>query len=329
MWDGDQDEGDATIVQGSIGTALDLAVAAWLDAKGGRSGSAKTLRAYHDTLQRFRQWLHTHHADLDSPPQALGLLAQRWAGLDQPAPATYNQRLAILSSFYRYAIRHGLLTTTNPIDQVERRTVDSYGGAVPLDRDRLRVLLQAIDRTTLAGQRDYALLVVALQTGRRLGELAGMRLGDLQVRGSTITVTWQRTKGGKTMRDRLVSTTTTAVTAWLQAMQAAVPGPFSGRSPVWCSLAINNRTLGHPLTTRAISDICRLRLGTGKVHTLRHTFARAMEETGAKVSEIQARLGHTSLAVTGRYLQALRGDDNQHAAAVLRLLGVEEVAGEE
>jgi integrase len=48
-----------------------------------------------------------------------------------------------------------------------------------------------------------------------------------------------------------------------------------------------------------------------------------MEDAGAKVSEIQARLGHTSLATTGRYLAALRQADNAHGEVVAGLFGIE------
>ena len=76
------------------------------------------------------------------------------------------------------------------------------------------------------------------------------------------------------------------------------------------------------MTTQAIADVCQKRLGVSKVHTLRHTFARAMEDSGAKVSEIQARLDHSSLATTGRYLAALSQADNAHAEAITSLFGL-------
>jgi integrase len=69
----------------------------------------------------------------------------------------------------------------------------------------------------------------------------------------------------------------------------------------------------YPLTLQAIADLCERRLGTSTVHALRHTFAHAMEQVGAKVSEIQARPGHNSLDTTGRYLAALRSAENAHA----------------
>jgi integrase len=81
--------------------------------------------------------------------------------------------------------------------------------------------------------------------------------------------------------------------------------------PLWISLA-RNGTFGHPLSVSAIADICTARLGTSKVHALRHTFARGLEDAGAKVSQIQAYLGHADLGTTGRYLARLTPEENPY-----------------
>jgi len=149
---------------------LDLAIAAWLDAKANRSKSSKTATAYRTGIAQFRAALIELGLDLDSDPRAVALAAQGWAGQRDPAsrhagevsPATYNQRLAILSSFYSFARKRGLITRDNPISLVERRSVDAYAGALPLDDREVATQLKAIDRSTLAGARDYALLVLFL-----------------------------------------------------------------------------------------------------------------------------------------------------------------------
>src|SRR5215218_6224562 len=92
-----------------------LALAAWLDAKAGRSQSAETRVKYRSTLESFRAATRTAGLDLDADPDALGLLAQAWAGASAPAAATYNQRLAIVSSFYTFAHKRALLRMANPI----------------------------------------------------------------------------------------------------------------------------------------------------------------------------------------------------------------------
>ncbi len=86
---------------------------------------------------------------------------------------------------------------------------------------------------------------------------------------------------------------------------------------------LENERQSKALGIQSIADICEKRLGTSKVHTLRHTFARVMEDSGAKVSDIQARLGHASLSTTGRYLAALNRADNAHAESIAARLGLD------
>jgi len=305
-------------------------VAAWLKALAGRSGSAETLTAYRDGMADFRDKLHQVGLDLDGDPHKIALAAQGWAGSSkvgrEVAPATFNQRLAILSSFYEYCIKQELLTL-NPIRRIDRRTVHQYAGAMPLGAPTVRDKLKEIDRTTPIGARDYALLSVALKTGRRLSELTGLRWADLSIVGDTfgaqakqVTLTFRRAKGGKIMADKLTAQTSKALLEYLSMVYGPDWGAIQPDAPVWVS--VSNRTRGKALSIQAIADVCQARLGVSKVHTLRHTFAHTMEKAGAEVSEIQARLGHESLQTKGRYLASLRRAENAHADKLDELFGV-------
>jgi integrase len=289
----------------------------WLLDKATRSQSRDTVRAYSTTLTRFRAALHRAGLELDSVPAEVRTIAAEWTvGVQvhrgghresdsRPASgATRNQRLAILSSFYAFAVAEDEATrvvASNPITRIKRSTVQPYAGAAPLeDRGAVRSALASIDRTQAIGHRDYALLLLALQTGRRRAELAALTWGDVERIGERAIVTFRRCKGGKTMRDELPQRVTEALEAW----RAVTPAETSPKSAVWVSLS-RNGTAGHALTGQALADLCERHLGTPRVHQLRHTWARTMEEKGAKVSQIQARLGHASLATTGIYLAAV------------------------
>lgn len=300
---------------------LDLAIAAWLDAKTNRSGSAKTARAYTDTIHGFRAALQAAGLDLDSDIQAIAFAAQGWAGQGDVAPATYNQRLGILSSFYAFAIKRGILVG-NPIAMVDRRVVDMYANAKSLDVEDLRHNLARIDRSDLAGQRDYALLAIYLQTGRRLSEVAGLEWQDVRISSGKVTLHFRHCKGGKSMSDQLPKPVGLALSTWLHSYYGAKVASLDPETPIWVSLARNGR--GRALSIRAIAQICEDRLGVSRVHSLRHTFAKAMEDSGAKVSDIQARLGHSSLATTGRYLAALKRAENDQADAIAALFGLDD-----
>jgi site-specific recombinase XerD len=104
-----------------------------------KSGSKKTETAYRETLSSFRETLQRGGLDLDSEDiRTISQVATIWAGMRKPqanrqgdvSPATYNQRLAILSSFYTYLKEQGI-DCHNPIDEVKRRKVQAYAQAAP------------------------------------------------------------------------------------------------------------------------------------------------------------------------------------------------------
>jgi len=123
-----------------------LAIAAWLDAKAGRSGSVHTAKIYATTIAAFRSELAELGLDLDGDGRAVALAAQGWAGRDSPAPSTFNRRLAVLSSFYTFAKKRGLLDLDNPLGLVERRPVQGYAHVEALQPADVR-------RTRPAGRR--------------------------------------------------------------------------------------------------------------------------------------------------------------------------------
>lgn len=304
---------------------IEYAISAWLHEKASRSGSEKTRRNYEDAISRFRAALQRAGLDLDSSPRDVADVAQAWASVSfdgqQPVgQSTTNQRLAALSSFYTFARkRQHILLEANPIDLLDRKPVQSYAAAIPLSPAKVGQVLRAINRNTLQGKRDYALLTVALSTGRRLAELAAMRWGEVQVEDAQVTVMWPHAKGNKVLRDTLPAAVGKALVNYVDACYGETLTPDCA---VWVSLA-HDASHGNQLSERSIANIVYKHLGTSKVHTTRHTFAHAMEEAGASVSEIQSRLGHASLATTGRYLASLRSAENKHGEVVAALYGIE------
>jgi integrase len=306
------------LIVGTNGTPLELALAGWLHEKAGRSGSTETLRAYGATMASFRAALRRSGLDLDSPPAAVALALQGWAGEGDPSPATFNRRLAVIASFYAYAVRVELLPA-NPTGRLRRRSVQAYADAEAIALPALRAGLRAIRRADLAGQRDYALLSVALETCRRVSELASLRWKHVRVaEGRLVTLTFARTKGGKTRRHQLSAATSGVLLAYLRAAHDELRA-LPESAAVWVSTSRRNE--GAPLTARSLERISEARLGV-HFHALRHTGAQIREQQGARVSEIQEILGHTSLATTGRYLAALRSAEDRHAEGIAALLEI-------
>lgn len=334
---------------------LDFVIALWLS----EQQSARTRTEYRATLSDYRASLASVGLDLDSGDHhQLAHVAQVWSirptrqrGREgqTPSPASMARRLAIVSSFYQCAIRHGLHETkrdrrtgetysgeveSNPLRYLKRPKVQRYAEAQPIEQRDLLAQLRRIDRTTTEGKRDYALISVALTTGRRVAEIADMRWGALRLgRDGRVTVRWV-TKGAKVMRDRLGPRTSEALLVYLRATYATERVDdlvkLPANAPIWLSCSRATPTLEarqhdgarQPLTTSAIRRIFGRRLGTTKAHVSRHSFAPLMEQAGASLTDIQARLGHASAKTTADYLNALKSPDNPFSDRLEALLGL-------
>ncbi len=116
---------------------IDAAIAEWLAQKETRTGSRKTRQAYEDTMRQFRQFLSKGGLDLLSNPVDIARVAALWANMrtdtsrrsgEDVSPSTYNQRLAILSSWYTFVQEVYKLEIPNPIESVWVTHIVTLGG---------------------------------------------------------------------------------------------------------------------------------------------------------------------------------------------------------
>jgi integrase/recombinase XerD len=159
-------------------------------------------------------------------------------------------------------------------------------------------LLASCDRARSAGRRDYAILLVLVRLGLRGGEVASMRLEDVDWRHGELLV---RGKGGR--HDRLPLPTDVG--------QALVD--YLRHRPRVASRAVFLRALAPvgPMTSAAVCNVvnsaCR-RAGLPVVgsHRLRHTAATEMLRAGAPLPEIAQVLRHRQLKTTMIYAKVDR-----------------------
>jgi site-specific recombinase XerD len=148
---------------------IEASIKEWLAQKRTtRSGSAKTNTAYGDTIQQFRDFLAGGGLDLLSNPIDIARVAPIWASTRLPAQlrkdgtpnkrhqgdvsnSTYNQRLAILSSWYTFIQQVYKLDIPNPIKDVARRNVQAYAEVLPIEPDVIEKGLEGINRNHLQG----------------------------------------------------------------------------------------------------------------------------------------------------------------------------------
>ena len=182
-----------------------------------------------------------------------------------------------------------------PFKRARQRVIDY------LEYEEIESILQAIDRTTIRGARDYALLATMFNTGARVQEIADLRFRDLQLNKP-----FQVRLFGKGRKERYCP-------IWPQT--ASVLRSFckvrDPESQPEAHVFLNHR--GAPLSRfgirhilgqcleRARDDVPNLRKKRLHPHSMRHSTAVALLKSGVDLSTISHLLGHASPTTTSRY----------------------------
>lgn len=275
-----------------------------------RQASPHTIAGYRDT---WRMLLAFAADRLGKPPHTLDI-----AELDAPligafldhlehhrgnSARTRNTRLAGIRSLYRYAVlRHpehaGTIERVLAIPQkrFERNLVTF------LTAEQVDALFAAADRTTWAGRRDHALLVLAVQTGLRASEILQLRCNELHL-GTGAHVRCLG-KGRKHRATPLTSQTVAVLRVWRKERGGS---PHEPLYPNRTGGTLSRDALERRIDKHAAAAAKRCASLRGKrvtAHVLRHTAAMRLLEAGVDTSVIALWLGHEKVETTQAYLHA-------------------------
>jgi len=201
------------------------------------------------------------------------------------------RKLSAVRSFFKYLNRAGLLQN-NPARLIATPRREKRLPAVLTVDDALR-LMEAPHKGDDTELRDRAVLETLYSTGIRASELTGMNREDISRHDRLLRIR------GKGRKERIVPVGNKA----LNAIDAYLRQRTTGGEPS----AVFTGPSGKRLTARTVQRILenyRKELGlTSKAspHTLRHSFATHLLESGADLRSLQELLGHASLSTTQRY----------------------------
>lgn len=215
--------------------------------------------------------------------------------------STSNRELALLKRMLHLAADWGYCAE-NPVVKVKLFS----------ERDNLkeRVLSAEEEVRLLAHCPPHLapIVVFALNTGMRRGEILGLRWDQVDPAGKAVRVT--RTKSG---RDRMVPLNEAAAEV-IKAQRRTSHGSYVFPSTKGGEFL---KTVAH-----SFARACRLAGITGlRFHDLRHTFATRLIRKGADIITVQDLLGHYSVTVTQRYTHT--GADEKRRAVETLVRGSE------
>ena len=169
-----------------------------------------------------------------------------------------------------------------------------------LDSDQLRRLLASCDRRCGLGRRDYAIMLLLSRLGLRAGEVAALRLDDLDWRASEIVI---RGKANRSERLPLPPDVGAAITGYLRRGR---PATAQGRG-VFVRTKAPHRALTSCGVSMVVHDAAqRAGLGVMHAHRLRHTAATAMLRAGTPLTEVGLILRQRRALTTAVYAKVDR-----------------------
>jgi len=215
-------------------------------------------------------------------------------GRGRLAAISIQTYIRALRAFFNWLYREGY-TQENRLARLKPPRAQTKVAEVLTPEEIARVLA-AIDQNTAAGARDYAMLMLFLDSGLRCSELTALKLADLNIEGGYLKVMG---KGGK---ERVVPFGASVQKALLRYLLHFRPEPFN--------LAVQNFFLtleGRPMTRNLVKMVFqRLARKSGvrrlHPHLCRHTFATNYLLNGGDVFSLQQILGHTTLEMVRRYV---------------------------
>jgi integrase/recombinase XerD len=257
-------------------TALAPALQAWFTERAitQRNSSPETIAAYRDAFRLLLRFAHEQTGnqpfeldidDLDAP--LIGAFLTHLEADRGNGSRTRNARLGAIHSFYRYCARghpehaHTIARVMAiPTKRYERNTV-SY-----LNRDEIAALLAAPDQGTWLGRRDHALLALMIQTGVRLSELIGLRVGDVHL--GTAAHIRILGKGRKRRATTLTAELVKVLRAWINERHGQPEEPLF---PTRQGRPLSRYTIGVVVSKHAGAANCpSLNAKRVTPHTLRH-----------------------------------------------------------
>lgn len=217
--------------------------------------------------------------------------------------STRNQRLAVIKTFVAYLLAQDI-RRGNQLEKISLIPMKRapYKPVVYLTDDEMRTLLDSVDQTTPQGIRDYAILLMLYNSGARVQEICDLKIKDVRMDSPyLVTLTG---KGQKVRHVPLWAGTITATKRYLERGSVSNPESriFIGkRGEPLSRFAV--RYLVQTYVAKAAQECKSIKEKDIGPHTLRHTTAMHLLQSGVDIAVIKEWLGHADLNTTHEYVE--------------------------
>jgi site-specific recombinase XerD len=254
-------------------------------------------------LTIFLDFVHSRKGRTLRDIQALDL-SEFLSYRDHLAPKTVSRVVSDMRTFLRFLTMRGILQKDLSVELPSIRVPTDAAIPSVWDHELVIRLLEAIDRSSAKGKRDFAILLLACRLGLRAGDIRRLKLDQLHWESSRIEA--MQSKTGQSLILPLTTEVGEALIDYLKSgrPQTAHREVFLKVTPPFDPFK-TNANLYHIVTYwRQLAGIKFRTAQKRGMHSLRHTLATRLLEKETPFPTIAAILGHTSLESTRIYAKA-------------------------
>lgn len=297
-----------------VGFNLRDAIETFIDAKTLEKRSAKTIKTYAQTLNKFCEWYEGkdyESLDEDVVRDYISYMSfdkVKWD--DHPtnhsaqkgvSARSINNIIRILRIFFNFMIKERYLSN-NPAEAVNYQKEADDTFEIFSDDDVIK-LLGAPNIKTFTGFRDYCMMLTLIDCGLRIGEMTSLRVEDIDFKMRQITLRAEITKPNRTRILPITKKTADALRSLVDYINVE-PNDY-----VFLT-SFGERYMADTFAKMLKKYAKNVGVTNVRVspHSFRHYFAVKYLRSGGDSFSLMKILGHTDISMTQRYVKYALGD---------------------
>ena len=226
----------------------------------------------------------------------------------QISPRSFARILSALKTFYKFLHMERVIDDIT-LNEIKSYPSPKYKKSMPtfLSKEQVEKIVERINLNKKLDnrnkKRDQAIIMLFFSSGVRLNELISIKLSDIDFSNNKIKVF------GKGKKQRIVNFDNHAKDLMIQYLKVIEKYPLV-KKLYNDNLFVNKKNKAlkeRKVQTIVMNNLRQLNLASYGPHTLRHSFATHLLNSGVSINAIQSLLGHESLSSTQIYTHVTIG----------------------
>lgn len=273
-----------------------------------------TLKGYAVCIRQFIRWMQEQGI---RQPQREDIREYK-AYLDKQnfTAGTKAQYLRAVKHFFKWTSSEGLYP--NIADNIKGAKVKQDNTKKEaFNEGDIKAILDSIDRTTEAGKRDFAMILLSVTGGLRIIEMQRADIQDIAtIKGQQVLYIQGKGRDEKDEYIKLIPEVAAAINDYLQSRPA-----YKKNDPLFTGTSNRGKgqRLAEPSISRIIKGVFReAGFDSGKLtaHSLRHTSNTLLFKSGADLYTVQQHARHSDPKTTEIYIHAVDREKDRSEQAI-------------